>query len=78
MDVEIVDAVGRRHIQTIGEGDAFVFMDGKKQEAIWKKPSASERLRFYHPDGTEMELNPGKTWIHVLQEPAQVQEKTSF
>ena len=46
-DVEILDAVGRRRVRTIGEGDAFVFQDGQIVEGTWRKPSPSERLRFF-------------------------------
>lgn len=71
-DVEVIDAVGRRHIQTTGEGMAFVFQDGKKMPAVWKKPTASERLRFFTKEGNEIEMNPGKTWIEVVGDESQL------
>lgn len=71
-DVEVIDAIGRRSIRTTGEGDAFVFQDGKKIQAVWKKPAASERLRFFTKDGDELEMNPGKTWIEVIEEESQL------
>lgn len=71
-DVEVIDAVGRRHIRTIGQGTAFVFQDGKKTEAVWKKPAAAERLRFFQKDGKELEMNPGKTWIEVIGDESQL------
>ncbi|OGL77400.1 hypothetical protein A3E97_00230 [Candidatus Uhrbacteria bacterium RIFCSPHIGHO2_12_FULL_47_12] len=71
-DVEVIDSIGRRHIRTTGEGVASVFQDGKKMEAVWKKPAASERLRFYTKEGQEIEMNPGKTWIEVIAEESQL------
>ncbi len=71
-DVSILDAVGRRKIRTIGEGKAWVFQDGKKIDAIWKKPSASERLAFYDAEGNELPMNAGNTWIEVVSEESDV------
>lgn len=71
-DIEVIDAVGRRHIRTTGQGTAFVFQDGKKVEAVWKKPAAAERLRFFNKDGSEIEMNPGKTWIEVIGDESQL------
>lgn len=65
-DVEIIDSVGRREIKTIGEGKAFVLQDGRVIDGSWKKPSVSERLRFYAEDGSEIAWNAGSTWIEVV------------
>ncbi|HBK34611.1 TPA: hypothetical protein DDZ01_01285 [Candidatus Uhrbacteria bacterium] len=65
-DVEILDEIGRRSVRTIGKGNAFVFQDGLMQEAIWEKPSLSERLMFYTKEGEEIEMNAGITWIEVV------------
>jgi hypothetical protein len=65
-DVKILDAVGRRSVRTIGEGEAMVFLDGKKQEGKWEKNSESQRLRFYTESGTEIALNSGVTWVEVI------------
>jgi hypothetical protein len=66
-DVEVIDSVGRRSLRTTGEGDGYVFQDGQQIEVRWEKPSASERLRFYHVDsGEEVVMNAGRTWIEVL------------
>lgn len=53
-------------MDTIGEGKAAVFRDGTVIEGIWKKPSRTERTRFYDSAGAEIELNRGKIWVHVL------------
>jgi hypothetical protein len=66
-DVEVIDSVGRRSLRTTGEGYGYVFQDGQQIEVRWEKPSASERLRFYHVDsGEEVVMNAGRTWIEVL------------
>lgn len=65
-ETEVVDNVGRLHVRTMGEGDAYVLQDGVKILATWKKSSESERLRFYDRDGNEIEMNAGRTWIEVV------------
>lgn len=64
--VETVDQIGHRHITTIGSGDALVFQDGGLIQGTWKKPSVSERLRFFDQKGTEILMNAGRTWIEVV------------
>lgn len=71
-EMEIVDAVGRREIRTIGTGNAWLFQDGEEKDITWKKDSASERLRFYDGEGKEVGLYPGKTWIEVIEEEKQL------
>ncbi|MFA4845945.1 MAG: DUF3048 domain-containing protein [Patescibacteria group bacterium] len=66
-DIEVLDAVGRRSVRTAGEGSALVYQDGRAIEAVWRKPSASERLKFYERDsGEEIVMNAGVTWIEVV------------
>jgi hypothetical protein len=66
-DIEILDHVGRRSVRTTGEGTAYVLQDGRVIEAVWKKPSASERLKFYRRDsGAQIIMNAGATWIEVV------------
>lgn len=65
-DVKILDAVGRRRVKTIGEGEAMVFQDGQQMEARWKKVSENQRVRFYRLDDSEIVFNEGSTWIEVI------------
>lgn len=64
-DISTIDDAGRQAVRTVGQGDAKVYLDGTLIEATWKKPSAAERLRFFRKDGTEIQWNPGLTWIVV-------------
>jgi hypothetical protein len=65
-DVKIIDSVGRRDVRTLGRGSAWVMQDGRVFDAIWEKPTVSERLRFYTTDGKEIAMNFGSTWIEVV------------
>lgn len=54
------------NMSTIGTGAVSVFFDGNKIDGIWKKPSRTERTRFYDASGNEIKLNRGKIWIEVV------------
>jgi len=66
MDVAVIDAVGRRSIDTISEGEAIFIRDGVQIKAVWKKTSESERTRLYTENGEEISFHPGRTWFEVL------------
>lgn len=65
-DIEVVDAVGRRHIRTTGDGDALIAQDGRIIIATWKKDDRTSRLRFYDSTNNEIAMNAGATWIEVV------------
>jgi hypothetical protein len=65
--ITVIDSIGRREVETIGEGEALILQDGRLIVGTWKKPSVHERLRFYGADGAEIRWNAGKTWIEVIQ-----------
>ena len=65
-ETEVIDAIGRRRIETIGEGDADIFLDGERFYATWEKESASSRTKFYDTDGNEFVFNQGRTWINAV------------
>ena len=71
-DIKVLDAVGRRSVRTVGEGEAFVLQNGEKIAARWKKPSESERLRFYNKQDQEIVFESGTTWIEVLSQASQI------
>jgi hypothetical protein len=66
-DVRVLDNVGRRSVRTTGEGKAWVLQDGLAIDALWRKPSATERIKFYDSKtDEELKMNAGKTWIEVV------------
>lgn len=47
-----------------GEGKGIYITEGKAAAVTWKKDKAdSGATKYYYSDGTEVVLNPGKTWI---------------
>lgn len=63
----VYDVIGRRNIDIIGEGKAWIFRDGEAIQATWKKPTREELTRYYDSTGKEIELNRGKTWINIVE-----------
>lgn len=47
-------------------GDALIFQEGNAIEGSWEKPEFESRMIFYDADGNEIEIVPGKVWVHVL------------
>ena len=53
-------------IGTTGEGPVSVFRDGRRLDGTWRRPSETDVTDFLDPDGSPIELRPGRTWIHLL------------
>ena len=54
------------NIDTVGSGEAYYFTNGKAISVTWKKDSDSSVTKYYDEDGNEIVLNPGKTWVSVV------------
>jgi hypothetical protein len=52
----------------VGEGDAWVFADGKMVRGRWIRGTLEERTRFVDAAGAEIALTPGPTWVHFVLE----------
>lgn len=63
----VIDAIGRKKIDIVGEGKAWVFHNGEVIEATWKKSKTDELTRYYDKDQKEISLNRGKTWINIVE-----------
>jgi hypothetical protein len=64
--VRILDAVGRRRIDTSSGGEALIAIDGRTIGGRWEKDADGGRTRFYDAAGNELSLNAGMTWIEVV------------
>lgn len=61
-----VDEEGRLELTAQGEGEARFLQRGQLGSGTWRKNEATARTRFYHPDGSELTLVPGITWVQVV------------
>lgn len=62
---KILDNEGRLYIGTIGKGNGIYIANGESIPITWEKSSEKSRLKFY-TDEEELKLNPGNTWIQVV------------
>lgn len=64
--VRVIDAMGRRRINTNGEGKAMVFRGGVQLDARWIKENREDDLHFVDDFGNKIAFYPGATWIEVI------------
>lgn len=60
---QIVDNVGRRHINVTGPGSGYLIQNGVVREITWQSKDGIIRPMI---DGEIVPLLPGKTWIHLV------------
>lgn len=53
-------------IEWVGSGDGYLISGGEVVPVTWSKGSDLGQTKFYAADGSELKLNPGKTWITVF------------
>ena len=61
----VLDNEGRLFLGTIGQGNGIYITNGESIPITWEKASEKDKLRFYSGD-EELVLNPGNTWIQVV------------
>lgn len=50
----------------VGEGDAWIFSEGRVVRGRWTRPGLEQRTAFVDASGAEVELTPGITWVHLI------------
>lgn len=55
-------------LDTVGEGPAFVFADGRGVRGRWARASVLDSFELTTPDGELLAVPPGKPWINVFPE----------
>jgi hypothetical protein len=65
--MRVVDEIGRRNVETVGEGSGYFISMGKVFLVNWRKSTHTEPTLWYFEDGTPLTLLPGRTWVCVFQ-----------
>lgn len=66
-DSYVYTEVGHKAFNTIGSGTGYLLTGGKMIEIDWyKSETESEPTQFTTKDGQPIVLNPGLTWVHVV------------
>lgn len=75
MPSRAIDDYGRLSMDSIGEGDAIIYRNGKKVVSYWVKEERTDRMKFFDDNGDEVELMPGNSWIQVVPDLNIISEK---
>ena len=51
---------------TVGQGDVWVFTDGKVVKGRWTRPAKEQPAQYVDGAGKPIKLLPGRTWVHLL------------
>ncbi|MEX1008166.1 MAG: DUF3048 domain-containing protein [Acidimicrobiia bacterium] len=52
--------------QTVGEGDVWVFTDGRVRTGRWIRPDREQPAHYVDANGQPILLRPGRTWVEIL------------
>lgn len=55
------------NISMNGTGNGKYITDGTITDITWSKDSDSAITHYYYADGTEIQLNPGRTWVELCE-----------
>ncbi len=61
-----------------GEGPAYVFNNGKVQEAVWKRTEKYKPLSILTPDGNPFPLRPGVSFFQVIHTTSQIEKNDNY
>ena len=60
------DEKGRQDLDNIGSGKGYFITEGRAIPITWEKKSRSAQTIYRYQDGTEITVNDGNTWIHIV------------
>ncbi len=66
IETKIFEDGYREQITTTGSGQARIFQNGTVTDATWSKADRGSQIKFTGPDGKEVALNRGQTWITAV------------
>jgi hypothetical protein len=64
--VQFTQYTGGGEGQVIGEGEAWVFSDGKLIRGRWVRPAVDQPAQYVDALGAPIKLLPGTTWVELL------------
>ena len=64
----VEDVYGNRSLQieTIGDGEATIFRDGRAVSGTWRRTKPDAMIEFFDAQGQPILLKPGQTWIQII------------
>lgn len=64
--VKVIDNEGRLSIDIIGEGTGKYITNGTGKDIKWVKKARDSKTYYYDENGQEIVLNPGITWVQIV------------
>jgi hypothetical protein len=64
--VQFTDYPAESEGQTVGQGDVWVFSDGKVAKGRWVRPQQEQPAQYVDATGKPIKLVPGRTWVELL------------
>ena len=61
-----IDEEDRQDLETVGKGTGYFITDGYALPITWSKSSRQSKTVYTYEDGTEIILNDGNTFIHIV------------
>ena len=55
------------HFDTVSGGKGKYISEGKAIDITWTREDFYSPAHYYREDGTELEMNPGKTWVSLIK-----------
>ena len=55
-----------QELTQVGEGSGYYITNGKAVKIKWSKSSKKSKTKYTLEDGSDLMLNPGKTWISII------------
>lgn len=68
VETEVLDAIGRLGMDTIGSGELQVFRNGHMIEGTWNKEDVESKTQWLDAEGNDIALQAGKIWIEVVNQ----------
>lgn len=62
------DGNGRTIVFSNGQGNGYLLTGGGAQKITWSKKDRYSITEYFDEAGNPVELNTGKTWVHVLEQ----------
>lgn len=59
---------GTLNLGVVGSGSGKYITNGKCIDITWKKASEKEKTTYYDASGKEIVLNPGRTWVSLIEQ----------
>ncbi len=76
MGMRKIDDYGRLDLDLFGRGEALVYRGGEAVKGTWVRQDKSQQMELFDSKGQPVQMNPGRTWVHMIQPNRKVAMKT--